>query len=130
MFAWIFTEMKVETRFFKHRIEIWRICIWQILSCPVHCLGNMICVIFKICLFENYMKQFEITLQPFPKIIIDAFEFFLCDPVDKLWLLFISLSIGYMFLSMPKIYVYFYFIECSLKIWICTNRESYPLVVV
>ena len=47
------------------------------------------------------------NFQQFPAIVTDISESVLCNPVDKLWMVFIPYSVGYMFLSMVKMYVNF-----------------------
>ena len=61
--------------------------------------------VFKLILFKNCIKEHEMkrqgNFQPNPLIHPNL----LCDPVDKaLWPLFTPESVGYMFMSLSKLY--------------------------
>ena len=57
--------------------------------------------VFKLSLFKSSIKQQEMKLQQFLTIIHSS-ELLLCGAVNKLWMVFMSYSFGYMFLSMAK----------------------------
>ena len=66
------------------------------------------------------------NIQQFPAIVTDTSELFWCGPVDKLWTVFILYTVGYMLLSMTKMYfITFTSVQISVN-ELTTNSHQRP----